>query len=185
MTTEADVKEILAHPFDYKWTLQGFGMLRAYLDPDEIERIHIWDTNSAVPDVSLIHNHPWDFESRVFFGKMMNSRYSISKDTEGGYVAADIRTGEGGGLVGDPYPVRISVLSVEMIKAEQRYRQTASEFHESYPTPGTVTVIKRNFTRPRDYATVCWNTPEWVSAEPRPATREEVEHFIHLAKAHT
>lgn len=32
MTTESQINDILAHPFDQMWTLQGFGMLRTYLD---------------------------------------------------------------------------------------------------------------------------------------------------------
>jgi hypothetical protein len=49
MTTQASVLQILANPFDYKWTIQGFGMLRTYLDSEHSERLHIWDPDIAVP----------------------------------------------------------------------------------------------------------------------------------------
>jgi hypothetical protein len=181
--TESQVLEILRNPFDRKWTIQGFGMLRTYLDEHEVERLHIWDTETAVPDVSVIHNHPWDFESRIVIGSLINRRYMLISGGGGEYEAADLRTGEGGGLVAEPYIVDILAREPEQLHAGETYSQLATEYHESEPSRGTVTVIKREFSRPRDFATVCWKTPEWVSAEPRPATRAEVDHFVGLALA--
>lgn len=181
MSTESQINDILAHPLDHEWTLQGFGMLRMYLDPGQVERLHIWDTGMAVADVSTIHDHPWDFTSRIVRGSLVNERFVIDDRTIGMAMSmAKIKTGEGGGLIGAPEPVRLVSRKQETYHAGDTYSQLAPEFHESLPAPGTVTVITRSFHADRDTATVCWREGDWVSAEPRPATREEIEHFISI-----
>jgi hypothetical protein len=179
--TERQVKQILTHPFDHEWTLQGFGMLRTYLDPDEVERLHIWDLGVAVPDVSTLHNHPWDFSSRIVSGRLLNQRFDFDVDDGIEVNSSEIRTGEGGSIFGDPRRVKVRPQPLETYGPGELYAQEALEFHESFPEPGTVTVIKRRFSRTRDYAVTCWRTGDWVSAEPRPATRSEIAHFVSLA----
>lgn len=183
MTTESKIKEILTDPFDYVWTLQGFGMLRTYLDNDEVERLHIWDTNSAVPDVSVIHDHPWDFTSRIISGRLTNQRYVFDPEDGEEVSVAFIKTGEGGGLRTEPYKIHVISLEPEHYVPGDLYGQLAAEVHESIPSNGTVTLIERKFYGPRDdqVATVCWRTGDWVSAEPRPATHYEILHFTGLA----
>lgn len=184
MSTEARVRDILAHPFDREWSIQGFGMLRTYLDDEHAGRLHIWDVSEAVEDVSTIHDHPWDFTSRIVRGRIRNQRYALHEtgesDTGKPFTSAKIRCGEGGGLVSDPRPVQICSLGVEVYGPGDTYSMLAPELHESFPDCGAVTVIERSFHADRDIATVCWRTGDWVSAEPRPATRAEVEHFISL-----
>lgn len=184
MTTESQVRDVLDHPFEHAWTIQGLGMLRTYLDPWEVERLHIWDTGTAVEDVSTIHDHPWDFRSRIVAGEIRNQRFVIDgSELAAEFLTAKIRCGAGGGLISDPVPVRICSEGVERYGPGDQYSQRAPELHESFPSRGAVTVISREFRTDRDVATVCWRTGEWVSAEPRPATRAEVEHFIGLARA--
>ena len=65
---QALAAEILRRPHGYKWSLQGFGMLRLYLS-DNI-RLHVWTTEHRVENVSDIHDHPWDFISTVLFGQL-------------------------------------------------------------------------------------------------------------------
>jgi hypothetical protein len=184
MIPESKVAEVLDHPEDYTWTLQGFGMLRTYLDPDEKARLHIWDLDSAVPDVSTMHNHPWDFTSQLYYGGLVNYRYDITKANPNHHcypthLASPIRTGEGGFIHGKPYLVTASLTETETLWPGDSYHQEAEEFHESMPMPGTVTVIEREFTKVRDQAVTCWaKNGKWVSAEPRPATEAEVRHFL-------
>lgn len=54
--TKLFVKTILSNPENFKWSIQGLGMLRVYLS-DEV-RLHIWDSRFKVPGVSPLHNHP-------------------------------------------------------------------------------------------------------------------------------
>lgn len=185
---ESMVRAVLASPLDYNWTLQGFGMLRTYLDAQEVHRLHIWDQNMAVDGVSVIHDHPWDFDSRIYFGSVWNQRYKVDwgEPLPGNfYNIAQIKTGEGGGIVPESITVtRLNPSPREDIGPGESYHMDAPEIHESIPEVGTVSVISRRFSVPRDnqFATVCWQGPSWVSAEPRPATEEEILHFVSMAK---
>jgi hypothetical protein len=187
-TTESRVRAILADPYSQEWSIQGFGMLRTWLDPEGVERLHIWDAEgSANEDVSTLHNHPWDFESRIAFGRLLNQRYDVA-EMEGcpegqPYLAAPILTGAGGHLLGPPRDVAVADFPAEYYRPGDAYAQGAEEYHESFPSAGTVTIIRRTFKYER-HATVCWpRGGQWVSAEPRPATRAEVDRFIALAAA--
>lgn len=185
--TESAVNEILAHPFDRDWTIQGFGMLRTYLDDERVGRLHIWDADQAVDDVSTIHDHPWDFTSRIVRGSIRNERFLNHEQLSNTMCSAPemwsakIRCGEGGGILTDAQRVRICSKGVERYDTGESYSMEAPELHESFPSRGAVTIIERSFHADRDIATVCWRSGEWVSAEPRPATRAEIEHFVGLA----
>jgi len=186
--TASQVLEILKDPRDLEWSIQGFGMLRAYLAPDEVYRLHIWDTKQmSVEDVSTVHDHPWDLDSRIISGMLCNQRYGVVGHSPCGslgepWKAQRIRTGEGGHPLEEPQEWWLRRQTLEVYHPGATYHQDAPEIHESIPTRGCVTVVKRTFSRPRDIATSLYkNTPEWVSAEPRPATPQEVEHFCALA----
>jgi hypothetical protein len=188
--TASQVLFLLKHPFNLEWSIQGFGMLRAYLASDQIYRLHIWDTEQmSVEDVSTVHDHPWDLDSRIISGTLVNQRYVKAEYTDAPHSevwnAVLIRTGEGGHpLVDKPERWRLNAEPYEVYEPGERYHQDAPEIHESLPTRGCVTVVKRTFSRQRDIATSLYrNTPEWVSAEPRPATMEEIYHFTNLALA--
>lgn len=185
MTTEREVLDILRAPHGRPWSIQGFGMLRLYLDDGQVGRLHIWDTKQmAVEDVSTVHDHPWDLDSRIISGMLCNQRYERNGAGEGSehWKAVLIRTGEGGHPLHDPVDWFLRPKPPETYHPGDKYHQDAPEIHESLPSRGCVTVVERTFSRPRDIATSLYrNTPEWVSAEPRPATKEEVDHFVGLA----
>lgn len=179
---ENSVRNLLDHPYDRPWSIQGFGMLRTYLDDKQVRRLHIWDPESAVTEVSSIHDHPWDFTSEIISGQITNVLYL--EDQYGiPHWSARIRCGEGGGLIEEPDMVGLYQKSPTTYIAGMGYSQHAEELHESIPAPGTVSVITRHF-RPgnRDIARVLWRSGEWVSAEPRPATEAEITHFTALAR---
>lgn len=180
--TESRVRAILADPYGHEWSVQGFGMLRTWLDPEGVERLHIWDAENAANDgVSTLHNHPWDFESRIVSGRLVNQRYEVGEISGRPYHAAPILTGAGGGLLGAPRDVAVTDLPAESYGPGDTYAQEAEEYHESFPGRGAVTVIRRTFRFSRQ-AVTCWpRGTQWVSAEPRPATRAEIDRFIALA----
>lgn len=184
MTTEADVLAILKDPHrsDLRWSLQGFGMLRTYLAADEVERLHIWDIGMSVEDVSTVHDHPWDLDSLIISGRLQNQRFVRSTQTQDDlWNFASIRTGEGGHILNVEPQVRLAAGEVESYGPGERYHQDAPEIHESTPDRGTVTLVNRTFSQKRDVANVYWIAGEWGSAEPRPATPDEVQHFVDLA----
>lgn len=175
--------DVLAFPERHEWSVQGFGMLRTYLSPDL--RLHIWDLDYRVSSVSDIHDHPWHFESIVLSGTIENRRYHIKQGAES--------THHRGRIVCGPNPVEHGAKDVEPVGLEQwcegifkpgdTYRMRADELHASIPSPGTVTLIQRTKAdKDPERAFVYWPLgTEWVSAEPRPATRAEVRKITQQA----
>ena len=176
------VEDLLTHPERQEWTLQGFGMLRCYLSPEV--RLHVWDSRFKWPGVSELHTHPWDFNSLVVAGVVHNHRFV--ETIEGAHQGSGqqiprmrqtIRCGEGGGLVGDPAPVFLAEQPTETFREGETYTQEASEIHRSVPEDGTVTLVEREFREDTEHAYVYFRG-EWGTAEPRPATPEEVEAIL-------
>lgn len=163
-----------------KWTYQGFGMLRLYVGGDM--RLHVWVPELAVENVSVIHDHPWDFESVVIAGCVKNVIYRELPHGIATHKRQRIRCGTGGGPLGDGEPVVLGIDSVCWHHAGTKYWQRAEELHESIPTSGTVTLIKRKPRVDPDHAVVYHHvSTSWVSAEPRPATDAELAHALHAA----
>jgi hypothetical protein len=171
------VKKILESPTDHEWTLQGLGMLRLYLDDER--RLHVWDSRYAVENVSQMHTHPWNFKSHVVAGELHNTRFVVVDSEPAPTTAKEfnkqtIFCGVGGGLVDSPRKVHLDVYSQEFYSERESYDELAHEIHISQPVDGTVTIVKREFLEDADHALVFWETGEWVSAEPRPATEKEI-----------
>ncbi len=173
---KALVRHILEHSPNYYWTLQGLGMLRLYLSGGAQRlRLHVWDSRFAVPGVSVIHNHPWDFTSYIIAGRLENHLFDPHPFYGKQYVCQSIKCGEGGGLEGRSFIKRMRVSPPMTYLEGNHYYQVAQQVHASVPQDGTVTVIERVFGGDQDHAQVFWEPGlEWVSAEPRPATEEEV-----------
>jgi hypothetical protein len=179
------VKAILQKPHQYDWTLQGFGMLRMYLPGPRDYRLHIWDNNYRVKNVSDIHTHPWNFTSYVVAGVVENIRWiekqiQYKEGVEGPgnyYWKQDIHCGTGGCIVGEPKRVVMSQGLRQTIYEGQDYHQQYIEKHQSFPETGTVTIVDRIVPPGQsvDMAYVYWPEKEqWVTAEPRIATHEEI-----------
>ncbi len=180
-TKKTLVCAILDHACDYEWTLQGFGMLRLYLDRQKVTRLHVWDSRFAVPGVSTMHTHPWNFVSLVVAGKMGNVLFRPNPCGTP-YQWQRIKCGEGGGLVGAPALVHMWQYQQNIYTEKSWYEQKADEVHVSHPQDGTVTLVEREFLEDADHAVVYWpDGTEWVSAEPRPATEAEVREICGTA----
>jgi len=178
--TRALVHKILLAPHGHLWTLQGFGMLRTYL-ADDI-RLHIWDDRYKVKGVSEIHDHPWHFKSHIVVGSLINWKYREVKSTSDGnpvlLTKRTIKPGEGLQSLGDE-PVWLTRDPttphgcVEYIEGEF-YEQSADEIHHTDCQRGTVTLVKRQRVGEDIAHVYFWPTRGFVSAEPRKATRTEV-----------
>lgn len=183
--SDDEIRAILASPHGRRWTIQGFGMLRTYLTDDERVRLHVWSRADEVPGVSVIHDHPWDFTSRVVSGVVRNVRYM-----DGGHEphwTRSIVCGPGGCALGTSERVMLGAFPDDVHGPGDTYSQAAPVLHASYPSDGAVTVITRCFGAERDVARVCWPDAAgpngWVSAEPRDATPEEIERITRHALA--
>lgn len=183
-------------------------MLRCYLTKNI--RLHVWDSRLRVPEVSIAHDHPWDFRSYVVSGSIHNivmkedndqpnyvslaapiDEFNWSPDGENylmfgrtyQYTRTTIRCGTGGCELGDYVPVLLSVTACQHVPAGYFYERRAEEVHVSQPSEGCVTLVERQFRKDEEHAKVYFRTPRWVSAEPRPATDEEIDRTIASALA--
>ncbi len=171
------VRQILERAQHYEWSLQGFGMLRCYLSPSV--RMHVWSEKHAVPNVSTIHDHPWDFESVVVCGSILDTTYHEFKIGPATHHESRILCGVGGGEVGEKRNVTLSIASRRTYAPGTSYYRSAEGLHESKPGPGTVTIISRTARTDPDHARVFYPLgTDWVSAEPRPATPQEVKDIV-------
>jgi hypothetical protein len=176
-------EQILRNPYGLgkeAWSLQGFGMLRLYM-PEKALRFHVWDSRFAVPNVSLHHDHPWEFRSLIVAGQLRNIRYKRYGADElvlgDVFMEQTIQCGPGGCAKGDPTSVKLIEQGLETYHVGDWYHQTADEIHISKPEDGSVTIIDRTFNEDAEHARVYWQGT-WVSAEPRPATEDELRSIL-------
>ena len=190
------VKSILNRSHYHNWSVQGFGMMRTYLDSDKMYRLNIWDAALAVPNVSVIHDHPWHFKSWVLSGRFRNIRYDMLGANDAAptaevfagawhnYDYRVIKTGEGGGPAGIREKCMLKPLAIETYYPGETYHQRAEEIHCSIYRKGTVTLNERRRVGTGEHARVFWPSgQEWVDAEPRAATELEVETTLTYALA--
>jgi len=183
------VKKILENYGAYSWSLQGLGMLRLSLSREI--RMHVWDNRYAVPGVSTVHDHPWDFESEIIVGEMRNVRYHCHgalkiahfryPNHDPKYNKQTIICGPGGCAMGEPEAVFLDREPPERYLAGSVYVQKRDEIHDSKFIDGTVTLVTRTFYEDTEHAHVFWQGDKWVSAEPRPANLVEVRAIVNNA----
>lgn len=173
------IENLLTKPHGFNWSVQGLGMMRLYLS--QAVRLHIWDGALRVPGVSAIHSHPWDLQSRVIAGRYKQHRYQVLAENATATYAeqfnlALIKCGEGACVMGEPTKLYMIEMPLEIYAAGEAYAQSKEEIHLSLPEDGTVTMVERTFHEDRDHARVFWRGQGgWVDAEPREATRKEIE----------
>jgi hypothetical protein len=161
------------------WTVQGFGMMRAYLDGDRI-RVNIWHEVIRKQTASFMHNHPWHFTSRVLQGRILNTRY-VQHKAGTLYHCKEIRPGKellDYQMLPDE---RLLALPLEIWYAGTAYTQQAHEVHETAFSNGTITINERKRVG-ADLAKTYWLPgTDWGSAEPRDATGEEISYLLGYA----
>jgi hypothetical protein len=119
----------------------------------------------------VIHDHPFDFSSRIVVGEMTNVRYvedrAGSKYLRERYSLPneDLRTADFVQLSGHAGTYREG----------DEYAQEDHELHSSHQLPGTVTIVRRAFGEPRELTGCRPEDAPWISGLSRPATANEIE----------
>jgi hypothetical protein len=189
MLDDQEVYQILRDWKSYEWQVQGFGMLRTYLKGEGEPRLQIWDQRLAVWGNGAIHDHPWDFRSRIIAGMLFNQRcrrWSDDIDLIGKrnefewYNELKIQPGQDGGpLEEEPKRVQLRTEPVEVYAKTEEYTMRADELHITRYANGTVTMIERERVREADTASSLWKDgPHWSFFRPRPATPQETAKVI-------
>lgn len=178
---QAMLAGLLVRSHQYSWTVQGFGMIRTYLDPDKRWRLNIWDDRLGTPDVSVIHDHPWSFTSYVLAGEVKNVRYRVVEGSPTHHYQ-EIVTGEEGGPKGAIASCCMGFDLPEDYRAGEWYSQKLDEIHHIECVRGTVTLNDRTKPILAHTARVFWPLgTKWVDAKPRPALQRELDAAVEAA----
>jgi hypothetical protein len=164
------IRTILENAQNFTWSMQDIGLLGLRLDERREYRLHVWaPSRSAGPPV--IHDHPYDFVSRVVVGELANVRY-VEDPAGATYVRERyIPPNEQDRTTDTIQPAR----TAETYREGDEYAQLAHELHSSDQTPGTVTILRMTF---RDTSELTLCRPQdapWLSGLSRPATPDEVK----------
>jgi hypothetical protein len=174
------VHNILEHALDYPWRYQDIGLLSLRLDEQREYALHVWapDRCAGTPP---IHDHPFDFVSRIIVGELTNTRYVEDPGGEK-YVRERYSPSDETRRTVDY--VQLSS-AVAVLGEGDEYAQIADELHDSSQLPGTVTVICRAPFQEVAELTVCRldEKAPWVSGAARAPTREEVMEITGQALA--
>ncbi len=171
------VRTILEHAEDYPWVMQEIGLLGLRLDDKRRYRLHVWDPTSSIGEPP-IHDHPFDFTSTVIAGEMTNTRY---EEDPLGVEYRRVRYTPPNEADRRSDTVRLSGTPTTFTAGSQ-YHQLAHELHDSRQLPGTVTIIRRAFTRNGSELTVCHREETgWASGRSRPAAPADVKRITATA----
>lgn len=178
---QAFARDVLRDIHSFKWTIQGFGLLRMHMPGHT--RLHIWDHDCCYHGVSMIHDHAqWGLESTVLFGQLQNTRY-LETDGAPNFNFMHIKAGMGGHPISEVGKVCLVPQPVETYLPGNVYSQQPLEIHMTQAAPGTVTFMQKFPTEDGETARVFWPLGgRWGTAEPRDATWEEVNRFAIVAR---
>lgn len=173
------VKLILEQATSFAWELKGLGLMRTYLSDDL--KLHVWDKQSQIDNVSMTHEHPWSFESLIVAGCLKQyrlQRYSHWVLGSEPFESSIVQCGPGGRLLTDVDLCHLHRGQLETYHEGQGYKQDSREIHQSLPEDGTVTLVRRISYQPARAARVYWPAnEEWVSSEPIMATPEKIRRI--------
>lgn len=195
--TRDEVRDLLEHPERCQWQVQGFGMLRTYLEGPTEPRLQVWDQRLATWHNNAIHDHPWAFTSVIVAGVLFNQRFDITTyqkhlepDMQGrgltnGHMTEIIPGTRGGQLSERPVrPCSIRPKPVEVYSMGDTYSQTHREMHLTRYQQGTVTLIERFDREEADLARIAWyggKTEQPPFVNPYEASPQQVERTLRLA----
>ena len=165
------VRNILEHALEYPWKYQDIGLLSLRLDDHREYMLHVWAPDRCT-ETAPIHDHPFDFVSRIVVGEMTNGRYV--EDPSGAKYLRERYSPPNEESRTTDY-VQLSC-EVETFTAGREYAHRSHELPDSHQVAGTVTIIHRGPFREGAELTVCRldDKAGWVSGASRIPTPEEI-----------
>lgn len=170
--TKALVFTLLRHAEDFPWRMQDIGLMALRLDDRREFRLHVWDPSSSVGDPP-IHDHPYDFTSRIIVGELTNTRYV---EDAAGDEHLRFRYSPPDEEQRRSETVRLCAAAESLCEGDE-YGQLAHELHASGQQPGTVTLIRCSWGVTRELTVCLRDEASWRSGQARDATREEIKTF--------
>lgn len=131
-------------------TLHGLGFIQVQLEADQ--RLHVW--HPELPrrtcfEHSAIHNHRFNFVSKVLIGTQINIDYHVTENSEGThirYLHEGPRTPNGGRPWMADGLVRLNELRTKEIRSGYEYFIWSHHFHRTEPGGnGKVATLMRKY----------------------------------------
>jgi hypothetical protein len=165
------VRNILEHALEYPWRYQEIGLLALRLDDHREYGLHVWAPDRC-PGTPPVHDHPYDFVSRIIVGQLTNARY-VEDPTGPTYLRERYSRTDEASRTSDHVQL---TSEVETFGEGDEYAQVAHELHDSHQLPGTVTIIHMSPFRDVAELTVCRldEKAAWVCGASRAPTATEV-----------
>lgn len=167
---KALVFTMLRHAEDFPWRMHDIGLMGLRLDDQREYRLHVWDPSYSAGDPP-IHDHPYEFTSKIIVGELTNTRY---EEDPSGDEYARFRYSPSAEDQRRSDTVRLSATATTFTEGGQ-YRQLAHELHASQQQSGTVTVIRCSWVEATELTVCLRDDGSWRSGQGRDATREEVK----------
>lgn len=189
------VRSICQQPFDggRVWRAHGIGMLRTYLDAEQLFRLNLWHHSLLTPNISTMHTHTWSLHSEVVTGRLTNTRWERTskgrpeaqpfiEDRIPCGAAQDAASGPPV-LQGEAKTVWLFPCAPEVILPGHTYGQQPDEIHTTEFIDGTATVMKRDMTEGLTEASVFWPLgSQWGDAS-RNVNADEIVRVCHATLA--
>jgi hypothetical protein len=171
------VNRALTFPDEFKWTQQGLGMVRTKLT--RALRLHIWHPSFLVEAASKVHNHPWNFTSRILAGRLSDITFTY-QDLAPQMVVNVIECGANA-HVKDTFIGHIAVDQIRSYKKGDCYSMFKEEFHStSIGITGCLSLIDRDLSswENDDAEVLTYPNEEWVSAAPVDLSPERIRQIL-------
>ncbi|WP_392889767.1 hypothetical protein ACF6ZU_00350 [Pseudomonas migulae] len=145
-----------------KITLHGLGFVQVQLQGNQ--RLHAWHPElprRACFEQSAIHDHRFDFVSRVLVGAQINHCYDMQRHDDGDYALYlhECKRSANGGRPWTPDGrAYLNHEHMHMITAGYEYMSTAYDYHRTEPGgDGRVATVMRKLREyPQGAHSTCW-----------------------------
>lgn len=126
--------------------------------PGRQGRLHIWHPDLPVAQIvhTPIHDHTFDFKSRVIFGRLMHTIYRFDDRVDGDYRLhrAVVSAGEDTRLEPTPLVGNMNVTRIHYFSLGERYTFSAGRFHTSEGNGLVATIMQKTRTGVSEYPMV-------------------------------
>lgn len=130
----------------------GLGFIQVKLS--DTERLHFYtDELPKTVQQEEIHNHRYNFVSKILFGEMLHYIYEVDENPNGEYLLTKESCNEDNKLNDPGISVNIEQVFMTKYKTSQKYYINHNTFHNVSCEDGTITHLKRTAYQ-KDFADV-------------------------------
>lgn len=139
----------------------GLGFIQAKIS--NFERIHFY-TNALTQTVEPeeIHNHRYDFVSRIYKGEFVQQIYDVNKSVNGQYLLTQESCDENNKLDFPKEPVDIKQLYEKTYYEDESYFMNHNTFHTVSAKENTITLLTRTDYK-KEYADIVYHNSKTLT----------------------